>query len=64
MATSLRNKKIIVVSMRTTSRNEFLENPTNGIFQFFDKLKKWNKFKESDSKHFCSIDFIIFIHIK
>ena len=48
MATSLRNKKIIVVSMRTTSRNEFLENPTNGIFQFFDKLKKWNKFKESD----------------
>ena len=47
MATSLRNKKkIIVVSMRTASRNEFLENPTNGIFQFFDKLKKWNKFKE------------------
>ena len=52
MATNLRNKKIIVVSMRTTSRNEFLENPTNGIFHFFDKLKKWNKFKGNDLEHF------------
>ena len=50
--------------MRTTSRNEFLENPTNGIFQFFDKLKKWNKFKEMTWNICCSIDFIMFIHIK
>lgn len=67
LATSLGSKKVIVVSMWITRRNEFLENSTNDNFSFFffDKLKKWNKFKENDFEHYCSIDFIIFtVHIK